>query len=130
MTWIRHSSRERFPIRFEPWYALLSTLLLILPSASWIDVRDNEVECRMGWAFRARFPRSAVASVTRLGRSPISRGVHGLFGRWLVNGAGSPIVTIRLVPTQRARVIGFPVRLRELMVSVRDPDRLGRALTS
>jgi hypothetical protein len=122
------SGSTRFPIRFDPWYALLSTSLLLLPSDSWVEVSDDQVHVRMGWAFRATFPRSAVVATRRLESRPLSRGVHGLFGRWLVNGAGDRILVMELRPTQRARVIGFPVRLRELLVSVDDPEALAERL--
>ena len=51
----------RFPIRFERWYSVLSSALLLRPADFYVEVRDGEVECRMGWAFHARFPRSTVA---------------------------------------------------------------------
>ena len=73
-------STSRFPIRFERWYAALSSALLLRPSDSYVEIRNGEVECRMGWAFRARFPRLAVARVARLEQKPLSRGVHGFAG--------------------------------------------------
>ena len=82
----------------------------------------------MGWAFRSRFPRSAVASLSRLERRPVSRGVHGFMGRWLVNGSGRGIVSLELSPRQRAYVMGFPVRLRQLLVSVAEPESLAAAV--
>ena len=82
----------------------------------------------MGVAFRARFKRSDVASAGPVDMRPISRGVHGLFGKWLVNGAGRNIVRIELRPEQRAHVMRIPVRLRELLVSVGDPSALAKAL--
>jgi hypothetical protein len=114
----------RFPIRFDAPYRVLSTALLIPPSSAYLELEEGEVRVRMAWAFRARFPRSAITSVVDHDRHPISRGAHGWGGRWLVNGSGQGIVTIKLEPTQRAYVLGFPVRLRELMVSVEDPEGL------
>jgi hypothetical protein len=122
------SDTTRFPVRFERWYRVLSSALLLPPSESYVEVRDGEIECKMGWAFRARFPRAAVAGTRRFERKPLSRGVHGFAGRWLVNGAGAPILAIDLVPPQRARVVGVPVRLRQLLVSVDDPDALAERL--
>lgn len=118
----------RFPIRFDPAYGRLSSLLLLRPADAFVEVREDEVEVRMAWAFRARFPRAAVRAATEYDRTPLSRGVHGLAGRWLVNGSGRGIVRLALAPTQRAAVMGFPVRLRELLVSVQDPAALLRAL--
>jgi hypothetical protein len=122
------SPTDRFPIRFERWYRVLSSALLLRPSDSYVEVREGEVECRMGWAFRARFPRSAVSRTQRLEHKPLSRGVHGLAGRWLVNGSGDRILAVDLEPPQRARVLGVPVRLRQLLVSVDDPDSLAEHL--
>lgn len=118
----------RFPIRFEAWYALLSSALFLRPADAYVDVNGDDVSVRMGWAFNARFPRSCVARTERLEVRPLSRGVHGFVGRWLVNGSGDNILVIDLKPTQRARVLGFPVRLRQLLVSVDDPDALARRL--
>jgi hypothetical protein len=122
------SPGARFPIRFERWYGWLSAALGLRPKDSYVEVRDGEVLCKMGWGFHARFPRAVVARVVRLDRQPLSRGVHGFGGRWLVNGAGAPILSIDLMPEQRARVMGVPVRLHQLMVSVDDPDGLSAAL--
>lgn len=119
---------SRFPIRFDAWYRLLSSALLLRPSASYLDVSDDTVSVRMGWAFSARFPRSSIASATRFTRAPLSRGVHGFGGRWLVNGAGDRILALELQPPQRARVLGVPVRLRQLLVSVDDPEGLAERL--
>ncbi len=118
----------RFPIRFEPWYRVLSSAVLLRPADSYLEVDGEEVSVRMGYAFDARFPRSAIAGVGRLDRAPLSRGVHGFGGRWLVNGSGDRILVLDLAPTQRARVLGFPVRLKQLMVSVDDPDEVTRRL--
>jgi hypothetical protein len=120
----------RFPIRFDSGYRALSSLLLLAPSDSFVEVEGDEVRVRMGWAFRARFPRAAVASARDFGTRPLSRGVHGFAGRWLVNGSGEGIVSLSLEPRQRAYVLGFPVKLRELLVSVESPGALRSALLS
>lgn len=119
---------KRFPIRFNAAYRMLSTALLMPPSQSFVEVEGDKVRVRMAWGFRAEFPRSAVRSVTSYDRTPLSRGIHGWAGRWLVNGSGEGIVSIALKPTQRAYVLGFPVRLRNLLVSIEDPAGLMAAL--
>jgi len=118
----------RFSIRFDSLYAKLSSILGLFPSSSYLDVGDGEVSVRMAWAFRARFPKTAVASAQQAGSAPLSRGVHGFGGRWLVNGSSGGIVTIDLSPDQRAYVMGFPVRLSQLMISVTEPEALVAAL--
>jgi hypothetical protein len=57
-----------------------------------------------------------------------SWGVHGWRGRWLVNGSSENVVRIELDPPARARVLGFPVRLTQLRVSIVRPDDLIDAL--
>ena len=84
---------------------------------------------KMGWAFRSRFPKSAIAFTEKLDKATLSRGVHGFAGRWLVNGSGQGILTLHLAPVQRGYVMGFPVRLRQLLVSVAEPEALAAALT-
>ena len=54
---------SRFPISFDLWYRGLSSLLLLPPADSFLELAGEEIEVRMAWAFRARLPRSAVASV-------------------------------------------------------------------
>jgi hypothetical protein len=121
-------NRSRFPIRFERWYGWYSTLVGLPPSTAYVAVDGAQIEVRMGWAFRARFPRSAVASASALDIRPLSRGVHGFRGRWLVNGSGKGILSIQVSPAQRAYVMGVPIRLRELLVSVTEPSELMAAL--
>jgi hypothetical protein len=118
----------RCPISFDRWYRAISYAVGLPPSSAYITVSPERVEVRMGWAFRSSFPRSAIASVTAPEIRPFSRGVHGFGGRWLVNGSGNGIVSIQLSPRQPAYVMGFPLRVRELMVSVADPPLLAEAL--
>jgi hypothetical protein len=118
----------RWPIRFERWYSALSSALFLRPSESYVEIDGDEVSVKMGWAFRAKFRRDAVRATRKLESSPISRGVHGFGGRWLVNGSGDGILVLELAPQSTARVMGIPVRLHELMVSVNDPDGLAAQL--
>jgi hypothetical protein len=110
----------RIPIRFGRLKPLL-TLLGITPGSSYLDVAPDRVRVRMGWAFGAELPRPSIRSGRRVPNA-ISIGVHGWRGRWLVNGAAGPLVAVAIDPAAPARVLGFPIRLRELIVSVDDPD--------
>lgn len=118
----------RFPITFNPWYRLLSSAFGLFPSMSYVQIQGEQVEVRMGWAFRSRFRRSDIYSAAALDIRPLSRGVHWLGGSWLVNGAGRGILRIQLRSAQRAYAIGLPIRLREVLVSVSDPPRVATAL--
>jgi hypothetical protein len=119
----------RFPIRFDNLYGLLSKALTIFPDNSFVDVTDRDVSVRMGWAFRAKFPRSAITGTKRVEREPISRGVHGMFGRWLVNGSGKGLLSISLAPAQRGYVCCVPVNISELTISFDDPEQIAEILT-
>ena len=119
---------QRFPVRFDAWYRILSSALFLPPSSSYVELDGDQVDVRMSWAFRARFPRTAVASAAPIPATPLSHGVHGFAGRWLVNGSRHGLVAIDLNPSQRGHVVGFPVRLRQLIVSVEEPAALAAAL--
>ncbi len=119
---------QRFSIRFDPWYRALSWATAVPPTSAYVEVDEETVLVRMGWAFHAQFPRAAIASTGRLESSPMGWGVHGFAGRWLVNGSRRGIVLFELAPRQRARVLGLPVALQQLMISLDDPDGLGAAL--
>ncbi len=126
---MRGDQPRRFCIRFDAWYEPLSSLLLLPPESAFVEIRDDEVLVRMGWAFRTSFLRSTVASASPTERFVASRGVHGWAGRWLVNGSAAGLVAIRLAPTQEAHVMGVGVSLRELIVSVDEPEALAAAVS-
>ncbi|MDP2711202.1 MAG: hypothetical protein Q8O56_08275 [Solirubrobacteraceae bacterium] len=116
----------RIPIRFGRWKPLL-VALGVTPGRSFLDVDPVRVRVRMSWGFRADVPRSSIRSARHAG-SALSIGVHGWGGRWLVNGASGPLVALAIDPPARARTLGVPLRLRELTVSVDDPDAVIAAL--
>jgi hypothetical protein len=118
----------RIPIRYgTPWRWLLPILLLPARSA-YLRIDGDVVKVRMGWAFRMKFARRDVSDVVNH-RPVVSIGAHGWKGRWLVNGAHRPIAVIRLAQPARARIVGFPVTVREIFVSVDDRDALRQVLT-
>lgn len=112
-----------FPIRFSRAGRAMA-LLGMGPAVSDIEVGESAVWVRMGWAFRSSFDRSQVASVATDTDRVLGWGVHGWRGTWLVNGSSRGLVRIELEPAAKARVVGFPVRLTKLRVSVDDPTGL------
>jgi hypothetical protein len=96
-------------------------LLCLTPRRSYLELAADRVRVRMGWGFRADIPRPSLRAPRRVPNA-ISIGVHGRRGRWLVNGAAGPLVAVAIDPPAPARVLGVPIRLRELIVSVPDPD--------
>ena len=117
----------RFPIRFTGANRAMA-LLGIAPDRCRVEVDEGELRVRMAWAFRLDVPRAKVRAAARDERRVWGSGVHGWRGKWLVNGSSSGLARIELDPPGHARVIGFPVRIRVLVVSVEDPPALLEAL--
>ena len=105
---------------------ILMTVLLAGPRQSTIRVDDDAVHVRMGvggWTFVATVPRSSIVAVDRVGRQRVwAWGAHGWKGRWLVNGSNEGLVRLTLDPRVHARTLGYPLRVRELILSLAEPD--------
>ncbi len=118
----------RFPIRYTLLKGLVLRAVGVPARAAYVEIGVTKVRVRLGWVFHAAFDRSRVESSHRSRSVRMSAGAHGWRGRWLVNGASGPIVSIRLNGPVRAWVAGYPVRLREVAVSIADPEELMAAL--
>jgi hypothetical protein len=114
----------RTPILYSRGYGLILAIMGFPQRASYIEIDGDLVRVRLGWAFHASFNRNRIESAEHTPDVLMTAGAHGWRGRWLVNGASGPIVTIRLLTPASAFVLGFPTRLREVAVSVADPDAL------
>jgi hypothetical protein len=117
-----------FPLSYSPLNGVTLRLIGLGSAGSGVWVDTDEVRVAMGRVFRARFPRKSVRSIGRDTAFVDGWGVHGWHGRWLVNGSSSGIVRLDLEPGARARVLGVPVRLNALRVSLTTPDELIRVL--
>jgi hypothetical protein len=91
------------------------------PRYSRVIVTADEVRVRLGWAFRAGVPRSAVRRVEPDDGAVLAWGAHGWRGRWLVNGSSTGLVRLTVDPPAAATVAGWPVRVRELRLSLEAP---------
>lgn len=113
----------QFAISYAGPFRFLATITATGPSHSGVTVTDDHVDIRMGWAFRTRIPRSAIRSVEQPVRIPslMGYGVHGWNGRWAVNGSQSGAVRLTIDPAGQGRVLGIPVSLRTLYVSLEQP---------
>lgn len=119
----------RFPIRFTGLNRAMSVLGMS-PGRSWVEVGEEEFRVRMGWAFSLDALRVNVRDARPDHDRVWNWGVHGWRGRWLVNGSSSGLVRVDFNPPVRARSGPIPVTVRELRVSVDDPDGLVAALTT
>ena len=120
---------RRFAIRFSKTNRIFLGALGMGRKRAYVEVDADVVRVRMGWAFRADLARPAIGELRREGYVWWAFGVHGGFGRWIVNGSGHDIVSVRVDPPGRGRVIGFPVRVKELWVSFDDPTAFISALS-
>jgi hypothetical protein len=124
-------SPRRFAIRYSVLFALLAAVLGMGRRRASVEVGDDDVAVRMGWAFSARIPRRSIVSAAPHPRVWYAIGVHAAGrGDWIVNGTSRNMVDVRVDPPAPARAIGFPVRLRRLRVSVDHPADLVAALVS
>lgn len=96
-------------------------VLGLAPRWCFVDVTATTVRARMSWGFQASIDRAAITSVRDDTDRVLGWGAHGWRGVWLLNGSSSGIVRIEIEPPARARVLGFPIRLRALRVALEDP---------
>jgi hypothetical protein len=118
---------QRFAIKYGTFGPLL-TVMGLGPSFSHVDLTDDILVVTMGWGFRTTISRFAIQRAQPSDGPVGGIGIHGRAGRWLVNGAASGLVTIELAPTQQARMMGIPVKLDSLRVSLEEPERFLEAL--
>lgn len=121
----------RYPIRFSRLSRLIFWGILIRPNGCFVELNADSVRVRMDWAFRAAFPRNSVSRAVRgIEGIVLGVGIHGFAGRWLLNGSLHGLVSLHLQPQQRAHVFGIPVKLRELQLSLDDPEAFLAAVQS
>jgi hypothetical protein len=122
-----------FSFSWNRFMRIFMPLLLSGPRQSSVRVDDDSVLVNMGargWTFSADVPRSSITAAEPVSGQVWSWGAHGWKGRWLVNGSSNGLVRLTLQPAARARTLGFPLRVRELTLSLAEPDDFVRTLTS
>lgn len=120
-----------FQFAYNPFIRVLTMPILAGPRHAIVRVDNDRVSVRMGlggWAFAARVPRSSISEVTRVPGPVLGWGIHGWRGLWLVNGSSKGLVRMTIEPRARGRCLGVPLRIRELTVSLADPDGFVRAV--
>lgn len=122
-----------FPFSYNPFIRVLMTPMLLGPRHSTVRIDDARVSVRMGvggWAFAARVPRSSITEAMRIAGPVLGWGVHGWRGLWLVNASSRGLVRMTIEPRSRGRCLLFPLRIRQLTVSLADADGFVRAVSS
>ena len=121
---------QRFEIRYARWCGWFLGLLGMGRRVSGVEVADDELTIRMGWAFRLRVPRASVVSAEHDHGLVWGWGVHGWRGTWLVNGSASGLARVTIDPPARARIVLVPWHVDTVRISVDDPDGLVAALST
>ncbi|HVF14553.1 MAG TPA: hypothetical protein VM942_08135 [Acidimicrobiales bacterium] len=120
---------QRFAIRFGWAMGVLMRALGLGPRRSYVELDGVRVRVRMGWGFRADLLRSSIVDVRPRPYVWWAYGVHYAGrGRWIVNGSGHDVVRLVLDPPGRARTLGAPIRVREVWVSLEEPESFRIAL--
>lgn len=118
----------RFAIRYSRANRVLLGVLGLGPRSSGVELTPAGLHVRMGWAWDVDIPRASIAEAGIGARRRFTAGVHGWRGSWLVNGAGTGIVCLRVDPPVRTRSLFLPIRLTQLEIAVEDPEGLLAAL--
>jgi hypothetical protein len=121
---------ERFAFaRPHPLLRLLFVLVLMPPDRAYVEVGPDAIHVRFGIGFAATIPRASVAAAAPDSQRVLAWGAHGFAGRWLVNTSSKGVVALTIDPVARGWVLGFPVRLRLLRLSLAEPERFLEVLT-
>ncbi len=109
-------------LRYERWFLPLSVPLGLGPKKSEVRIADGTLHVKMGWGFEAHIPIASITRAEATEERAFTAGVHYSSGRWLVNGSNEGLVRLTLDPRVHARTLGYPLRVRELWLSLAEPD--------
>jgi hypothetical protein len=105
-------------------FGFMLSALGLGPTFTGMEIGEETFRVRFSWAFSARIARSSIRSVNYDHDFVGGVGVHGRRGTWLVNGSATGLIALELDPPARAFVMGFPVKLKVLRISVVDPAQI------
>jgi hypothetical protein len=111
-------------LRYERWFLPFSVPLGLGPKRSEVRIEDGTLHLRFGWGFRTEIPLTSIKDAKPNNDRVYAWGAHGWRGRWLVNGSSKDIAELTIDPPARAYVMGAPIKLQTLYVSVTDPQAL------
>jgi hypothetical protein len=109
-------------LRFDRWYRPLAVSVGLGPKQSDLRIESGNLHVKMGWAFTADIPLTSITNAEVSNKRAYTAGVHFGFGRWLVNGSTKGLVALTIDPPVQAKMWRKSVTVRELWLSVTDPD--------
>jgi hypothetical protein len=121
-----------FRMAYWPWLLPIMLVAGAGPSTAQITIEDDVLRVKMGWFwFRATIPLRSIVHARRSGNAWFSVGVHtDMMGGWIVNGSPLGMVHLTIEPPASGRFAGLPIQIRNLWLSLEDPDAFVAALTS
>ncbi|MBA3737241.1 MAG: hypothetical protein H0W97_01595 [Actinobacteria bacterium] len=119
-----------FPIRYSKLSRLFFAPLRLGAWHAKVELTDDALRVRMGWAFRARIPRRSIRRAALHRDVWWAIGVHSdrRFKSWLVNGSSKGIVFLDLLPPAKGRAGPFAVTIERLGLGLEDPEGFLREL--
>jgi hypothetical protein len=117
-------------LRYDRWFLPFSVPVGLGPQRSTVRIDGSVLHVAMGWGFSADIPLASITDASPYTGRVTAWGAHGWRGRWLVNGSSNGLVVLTIESELKAKVMGVPVAVRELCVSVTDPDALIASVTA
>jgi hypothetical protein len=132
VTWENHC--VDFAMRYDRWYRPLATVFGLGPKWTTIQVVDDTLRVKHGWAFRIDVPLKDIKSARLVRKRPWAWGVHQAKDGWLVNGSRHGIVEVKFAspvkPKKPLSSLPFSGPFRSLYLSLTKPDSFIAALNS
>lgn len=123
---------QTFALSFNAFMRIVMTPILCGSRRCHVVLTADQLKVTMGmgaWAFSANIPRSSIAGAQRVSGPVWAWGAHGWRGRWLVNGSSRGLVRVSVDPPGRGRCLIVPIKVKELTLSLEQPDGFVAALT-
>lgn len=114
-------------IAFSPVFKPFATVVGTGPGQTRIEVSEQTLRLRMGWAFNLATSLNNVAGARVVEESKWwwGYGVHKIGSRkWIANGTLDNLVEITFKTPVKANAIGFPITAEAVIVSAENPADL------
>jgi hypothetical protein len=114
----------RIPISFSKFSRVVFRIVFMSPKKCYIDIDDDTVDVHLSWGYHASIPRASIKNPRVEKDLILTAGAHGWRGRWVINGNPKGLVGFDVEPMGRGHCLGWPTKLRTMIVSVDDQPAL------